>query len=110
MTTASNEIAKVLTANDLLGGHVVFYTANGTWSADLKDALLAKTPEAAAEFDRLATSREVEALTASAYVVEVRRKDNGSLTPLKLREEIRMAGPTIEIGDSVSSQSSSQRS
>ena len=105
MTSVKTTTAKVLTANDLLGGHVVFFTEDRKWSADLQDAWLATTTQAAADFETLAASREVEAKTASAYVMEVRHHQDGSLETDKLREEIRVAGPTIEIVGSGTNQS-----
>ncbi len=86
---------QVLTANDLLSGDVVFLTDEGTWSGNVDDARLARTPDEAAELDALAASAEVEAVTATAYTIEVERGPDGRLRPLRIRETIRITGPLV---------------
>jgi hypothetical protein len=84
---------KILTANRLSDGIAVWY-ADGGWAETVDHADLAH--DKAAE-DRL------EALGAQAYaaneVVDVNLIDadvvNGVVEPVRLREKIRAAGPTI---------------
>lgn len=84
---------RVLTANDLLTGDVVFLTDQGTWSRRLDEARLARTQEDAARLDALAASAQVEALTVAAYTMDVERGAKGRLCPLRTREKIRISGP-----------------
>jgi hypothetical protein len=84
---------KILTANRLSDGIAVWY-ADGGWAETVDHADLAH--DKAAE-DRL------EAIGAKAYadneVVDVNLIDadvvNGKVEPVRLREKIRAAGPTI---------------
>jgi hypothetical protein len=84
---------KVLTANRLTDGVAVWY-ADGGWAETVEGSDIA--PDKAAE-DRL------EAIGAAAYanneVVDVNLIDvdvvNGVVEPVRLREKIRAAGPTI---------------
>ncbi|CCV16252.1 DUF2849 domain-containing protein [Mesorhizobium sp. STM 4661] len=84
---------KVLTANRLTDGIAVWY-ADGGWADTVDNADIAH--DKAAE-DRL------EAIGAAAYagneVVDVNLIDvsvvNGVVEPVRLREKIRAAGPTI---------------
>jgi hypothetical protein len=84
---------KILTANRLTDGIAVWY-ADGGWAETVDHADLAH--DKAAE-DRL------EAIGAKAYaaneVVDVNLIDadvvNGVVEPVRLREKIRAAGPTI---------------
>lgn len=84
---------KILTANRLSDGIAVWY-ADGGWAETVDHADLAH--DKAAE-DRL------EAIGAKAYanneVVDVNLIDadvvNGMVEPVRLREKIRAAGPTI---------------
>lgn len=86
---------RVLTANDLLSGDVVYFTKARKWSRSLDDALLADTPEDVKVLEALVTSGEVEAATASAYVVDLTRQDDGKVRPAHYREAIRTFGPTV---------------
>ena len=84
---------KVLTANRLSDGIAVWY-ANGGWAETVGHAVIAH--DKAAE-DRL------DAIGAAAYanneVVDVNLIDvevvDGLVEPVRLREKIRAAGPTI---------------
>lgn len=92
---AKGHALQVATANALRSGSVVFRTADGDWSVDIADAVLA---ESAGEGDALlaGSARDVAAdLIVEPYLVDVDRVDGG-LRPLLLRERIRaLRGPTI---------------
>ncbi len=88
---------RVLTANDLLTGDVVFLTDQGTWSRILDEARLAGTQEEAAKLDALAANAQVEALTVAAYTIDVERGAEGRLRPLRTRELIRISGPLTRL-------------
>ncbi len=85
---------KVVTANRLLDGEVVWLGAEETWVGDLSRANVLETKDdlaaAMAAAQRSIADREV----VEAYEVDVLLED-GCLTPKRLRERIRAAGPTI---------------
>lgn len=84
---------KVVTANRLLDGEVVWQGAGGAWVELLslahvlndKDELDAAMTQA----KRSVADREV----VEAYAIDVAEED-GSVMPVRLREIIRAAGPT----------------
>jgi hypothetical protein len=86
-------IGKVMSANRLGDGEVVFLDRAGSWSKRIDDALVAaKADEAAlkALADRAVKARLVTALE----VIDVAR-ENGRVRPLHIRERIRALGPTV---------------
>ena len=88
----------VLTANDLNGGHSVFLAAEG-WSAQIGDALVAVSPDQAADLTARATSHGADQDVIGPYLVDV-SLDNGTPEPLLRRERIRAAGrPSIDFGE-----------
>ncbi|WGD28879.1 DUF2849 domain-containing protein [Ancylobacter sp. WKF20] len=84
-----------VTANRLTDGAVVWRTADGGWSADLADAAIVTTSDAAIALLAAAQQRDIEAV--GAYVAPVLLGEDGSVQPGNLRERIRVAGPTFEL-------------
>lgn len=84
-----------VTANRLTDGAVVWRTAAGGWSADLADAAIVTTADAAIALLSGAQQRDIEAV--GAYVAPVLLGEDGSVQPGNLRERIRVAGPTFEL-------------
>ena len=85
---------KVVTANRLIDGDVVYLTAAGDWSAWLDESGPAETPEdETALLERAARSVE-DRLVVDPYLIPVAR-DDGRLRPLSQREIIRAAGPSV---------------
>ncbi|MEY4878586.1 MAG: hypothetical protein RJB62_54 [Pseudomonadota bacterium] len=86
-------MSQVLTANRLGPGEVVYWSATKGWTPDfaqaeiMDDAVGKAALEGAAEWIR---RREV----VGAYLFEV-RVEEGKATPVKAREVIRAAGPTV---------------
>lgn len=88
---ARNDGAKVITANDLVSGAVVYWTRERAWTGDLAAAVVLEGDEALRE---LAAATADEARAVGPYLMDVDRVG----TPAgrgRLREEIRNAGPTI---------------
>ncbi|MBV9884722.1 MAG: DUF2849 domain-containing protein [Sphingomonadaceae bacterium] len=79
----------ILTANDLFGGDVVYFTRNG-WSADRGQAFVA-VDEAGAE----ALGAALEDAVAEGAVVDPYLIDAGQA---HYRERIRLSGPTVAYG------------
>jgi hypothetical protein len=84
---------QVLTANRLIDGEVVYLAPDGTWVDGLAGAQVFATPaegEAA-----LAKGHEAERqqLLVNPYLLDMAA--GGSARPVKMREIIRAAGPTV---------------
>lgn len=86
------DTVQIVTANRLADGEVVYQTAGGEWVEALGEAerLAGK---AAAETRLAAAGAAVKArLVVNPYIIDVATAD---LRPLKVREAIRAAGPTV---------------
>ncbi|WP_163272393.1 DUF2849 domain-containing protein [Chelativorans alearense] len=85
---------KLLTANRLIDGEVVWLAADGHWAEDITEAEIARDEEAIERLER--TGREA---AARNEVVDVNLIDvefvDGAIRPIRLRERIRAAGPSI---------------
>ena len=88
---------KIVTANRLREGDVVYLADDGDWSDWITDGGVAESPEEEARL--LATAeRAVEArLVIAPYLMEVARAngETGELRPLGQREIIRATGPSV---------------
>ncbi len=82
---------KVVTANDLLEGDVIYLTTNDRWSRDLRDAELI-TDEAHAQIRLLDAQRQANKIVG-AYLADVAAGDNGP-EPTHFREDFRRTGPS----------------
>ena len=88
-----NEGEKVVTANRLRDGVVVYRAADSTWTEDLSAA---EVVEGEAAIGALAAAQADELDAVGAYLMDV--DASGGVVPDgrgKLRETIREAGPTI---------------
>lgn len=83
---------KVVTANHLLEGDVIYMTVSGEWTRDLADAELL-TDEAVAD-ERLITAQQQTAITVGAYLADAKAGDDGRPAPTHFREEFRRTGPS----------------
>lgn len=92
MTT--REHGKILTANALRDGAVVFFTRAGGWTSDVNDAVLALEDQAAAALEGHGRSAEAANTVTGAYLVDAIRTGPSTL-PVHIRERIRAAGPTV---------------
>lgn len=86
---------KVLTANRLTDGIAVWLDAGGKWNEALQDALVARHAEAVAALEEIGKRDFSANLVVDVNVVEV-EEINGVIRPLRLRERIRAAGPTMD--------------
>ena len=82
---------KVVTANDLLEGDVVYLTADNRWSRRLSRAELI-TDEAHATIRLLDAQRQAN-IVVGAYLADARATDHGP-APTHFREAFRMRGPS----------------
>lgn len=85
---------KVLTANRLSDGEAVWLDADGRWAEEVAAAEIAGEEAAAARLreagDRALANNEV----VDVNLIDVEIVD-GAIRPVRLRERIRAAGPTI---------------
>ena len=86
---------KVLTANRLTDGIAVWLDANGQWVESLHDALVARHSEAVASLEAIGKRDFAANRVVDVNVIDVQEVD-GKLWPIRLRERIRAAGPTME--------------
>ncbi len=82
---------KVVTANDLLEGDVIYLTAANDWTRDLKAAELI-VDEAEAQL-RLLEAQSQPQIAVGAYLADAKAGDNGP-EPTHFREEFRRTGPS----------------
>lgn len=86
-------IPQIVTGNDLKAGDVVFRAAGGRWSRLIAEAEVATTPEAANALLAAAIA-DSQTRTVSIERIDVAVGD-GVITPLHIRERIRLSGPTV---------------
>ncbi len=82
---------KVITANALLEGDVVYFTSEGEWTRDLADAQLLTEEEAATA--RLAEAAQQQNRIVGAYLADMAAEETGP-APTHFREEFRRTGPS----------------
>jgi hypothetical protein len=89
---------KLITANHLADGLVVFLTAAGGWSYKLADARIVGPDELDAAL-ALARGQHEAGIVVDPYEIEATVED-GVPVPVRLRERIRAAGgPTVTYGE-----------
>ena len=84
----------VLTANRLGDGIVVFLDFEGAWSGSIVDALVARSPHEVRALEDRGAYDTARNIVVEPYLVEV-REIGGVLTPVRYRERVRVAGPSI---------------
>ncbi len=82
---------KVVTANDLRGGEVVYLTADDLWTADLREAEVL-ADEAMAQMRLLSAARRQHEVVG-AYLADVTPGPRGP-EPAHYREAFRARGPS----------------
>jgi hypothetical protein len=90
---------KLITANHLADGLVVFLTADGGWSYRLADARLIADDELDAAL-AVAKGQHEAGIVVDPYEIEATVDADGAPVPVRLREKIRAAGgPTVTYGE-----------
>lgn len=97
MTSSANETTapKVMTANRLSDGAVVYLTLAHRWSERFEDAHASAEPAELAGFEATASDAVKTRTVVGAYLFAVSVDSDGGLAPLGQRERIRAAGPTV---------------
>jgi hypothetical protein len=83
---------QVITANSLGDGRVVFQARAG-WTLDIDQAEVLEAEEALEAALARANADSAENRVVEPYVIDVERRGAG-LIPVRLRERIRVEGPT----------------
>ena len=83
---------KVVTANDLVEGDVVYLTAAGGWSRRHADAAVAADEAQAAAL--LGTAEAQQDRVVGPYLADTARGEEGEPLPVHYREAIRTRGPS----------------
>ena len=83
---------KVVTANDLLEGDVIYLTAQGSWSRQLEDAIIAVEPDQAEALLKKAETQD--SVQVGAYLADVEIGEDDKPQPVHFREAFRTRGPS----------------
>jgi sulfite reductase (NADPH) hemoprotein beta-component len=86
--------AKIVTANRLIDGTVVYLTAGDGWSEWVEEARVAASDEESAAILALAEWPEQRVRVIGPCLIEVTEVD-GKPWPVSIREIIRANGPTV---------------
>ena len=97
---------KIMTANRLTDGEVVYLTASGAWSERLSDSRASADETEEAELQRGADVGVDSQLVVGPYLMPV-ALDAGGIAPLSQRERIRARGPSVRLD--LGKQSSTER-
>lgn len=84
----------IVTANRLRDGEVVYRTADGTWSEDLRDALVLDNKQHGQEFLATVATPGEELVVVDPYLAKAESRD-GVAQAIGQRESIRAKGPTV---------------
>ena len=85
---------QIACSNLLLSGKAVWFTAQGRWSTDIADAVLATDVEQA---ERLLQSADAQRdVIAGAWLAEAGQDSDGRTYPTHFREKFRVSGPTFD--------------
>lgn len=85
-------IPKVVTANDLLEGDVIYLTPSGDWSRKHSDALFLEDETQAKE--ALARASAQGSRLVGAYLADAQLNADGKPEPVHFREAFRTRGPS----------------
>lgn len=89
---------RVITANRLIDGAVVWRDAAGRWREEIDSAAASDDDTVVAGMLEGARAEEIAGLVIAPYEVEVDIREEGtshSILPTHLRERIRAGGPTV---------------
>ncbi len=90
---SKTQVEKILIANDLLTGEVLFMGKDG-WVLDNADAQIATSPEDQVSLNAQGVAGMASNLVVDAYLVDIKRDADGVPQPLHYRELMRTKGPS----------------
>ncbi len=92
----SDSRLRILTANRLEDGAVVYLAASGEWTREIDGAGAAADEESAARLVATGQTAAERAVVVGPYLIDVEEVPYG-LRPVSLKECIRAAGPSATI-------------
>ena len=84
---------KVLTANRLIDGEAIWYSAGQAWSETIVGAEVAADKAAEEKLEAIGKAAFAGNFALDIELIDVQLID-GAIVPVRLRERIRAAGPT----------------
>ncbi|MGD8326299.1 MAG: DUF2849 domain-containing protein [Sphingomonadales bacterium] len=87
-------MAKILTANDLKSGQVVFLAEDGSWTPIAKEARVALNDAVTEELAQQGARAEAENIVTLVEIIPAELLEDGPW-PSRNREQIRAKGPTV---------------
>ena len=85
----------MLTANRLGDGIVVFLDFEGAWSESLAEAVVARSPDEVQGAARIAAPTTRRTTSWSSPISSRCARPTAASTPIRYRERVRVAGPSI---------------
>lgn len=85
---------KLLAAHRLTDGEAVWFSADARWVDDIGQAEIARDPEGVERLQQAGREAVARNEVVDAELIDVEIID-GAVRPLRLRERIRAAGPSI---------------
>lgn len=85
---------KLLTANRLMDGEVVWLAEDGAWVEEIAKAGLAREKEDIERLEEAGRAAQARNEVVDVNLIDVEIVD-GTVRPVRLRERIRAAGPSI---------------
>jgi hypothetical protein len=93
---------QILTANRLTDGAVVYLTAAGTWTTEIRQSVVAREERAASALLARGQKDADAAIVVGPYLIAALDGAEGPRAA-SLREQIRAAGPSQPVADAVAS-------
>lgn len=87
---------KILTANRLVDGEAVWFSAAHRWSETIEGSEIAADKATEEHLEAIARAATDNNEVVDAALIDVQVVDGG-IRPLRLREQIRAAGPTNRV-------------
>jgi len=85
---------KVLTANRVDDGQVVFFASDHSWTLDISHALIAESDPTRELLEQQLRLSDAGTEVTDIYLFDIERVA-GAIRPVHIRERIRTLGPTV---------------
>jgi uncharacterized protein DUF2849 len=85
---------KILTANRLIDGVSVWFSANAEWVENIHEGFVARHEEAIKALEAAGAAAQADNSVVDANLIDI-EEGEGGLRAIRLRERIRADGPTI---------------
>jgi len=85
---------KILTANDLRSGGVVFATLHGGWSPFISQAQISDDADTAQKLEASSQRAVGEQLIVEPFLIDI-TVENSVPRPVRFRERLRVYGPSV---------------